>query len=115
MRLLRQRLPRSIKSSLDLAKLTHGKRVSTAGLVICRQQPGTAKGVVFITMEDEHGFINLILYAHVFEQFRFIANNNSILLAHGKMERDGEVLYVLVSRIEPVTQHAFPSMSRDFH
>jgi DNA polymerase III alpha subunit len=95
--------------------IAHGRRVSTAGLVICRQRPGTASGVVFITMEDETGFINLILYARVFDAFRHVATTSSLLMAHGKIERDGDVLYVIVERLAPVERTSFPSMSRDFH
>src|SRR6202044_3845843 len=93
----------------------NGARVSTAGMVICRQRPGTAKGVVFITMEDETGFINLILYAQIFDAFRHVATTSSLLMAHGKIERDGEVIYVVAQRLEAMNRRRFPSMSRDFH
>jgi error-prone DNA polymerase len=66
-------------------------------------------------MEDETGFINLILYARVFDAFRHVATTSSLLMAHGKIERDGEVLYVIVERLEPLERRSFPSMSRDFH
>jgi error-prone DNA polymerase len=115
MRLVRSKLPPGTKSSNELLAIAHGRRVRTAGLVICRQRPGTASGVVFITMEDETGFINLILYARVFDAFRHVATTSSLLMAHGKIERDGDVLYVIVERLEPVTRTSFPSMSRDFH
>jgi error-prone DNA polymerase len=115
MRLVRSKLPPGTKSGHELLALAHGRRVSTAGLVICRQRPGTASGVVFITMEDETGFINLILYARVFDAFRHVATTSSLLMAHGKIERDGDVLYVIVEHLEPVARTSFPSMSRDFH
>ncbi len=115
MRLLRPNLPPGTVSGGELLGIPHGRRVSTAGLVICRQRPGTASGVVFITMEDETGFINLILYARVFDAFRHVATTISLLMAHGKIERDGDVLYVIVERLEPVERRSFPSMSRDFH
>jgi len=115
MRLLRPNLPPGTKNGSELLAIPHGRRVSTAGLVICRQRPGTASGVVFITMEDETGFINLILYARVFEAFRHVATTSSLLMAHGKIERDGDVLYVIVERMEPVQRRSFPSVSRDFH
>jgi error-prone DNA polymerase len=89
--------------------------VTTAGLVICRQRPGTASGVVFITMEDETAFINLILYARVFDAFRHVATTSSLLVAHGKIERDGDVLYVIAERLQPLDRRSFPGMSRDFH
>ena len=87
-----------------------------AGIVICRQRPQTASGVVFVTLEDETGFINLILYARIFERFRHVATTSTLLLAHGKIEREGEVVYVVVNRVERlVIPQAMPSMSRDFH
>jgi error-prone DNA polymerase len=115
MRLLRSELPKQVKSAHELAQVPHGRPTATAGLVICRQRPATASGVVFITMEDETGFINLILYARVFDEFHHVATTSSLLLAHGKAERDGDVLYVIVERLEPMHHRPFPSMSRDFH
>jgi error-prone DNA polymerase len=123
MKLLRPKLPRGITSSTDLVGLAHGRRVSVAGMVICRQRPGTASGVVFVTMEDEQGFINLILWARVFEEHRHVATTAALLLARGKIEREGEVVYVVVDALEPLdatTRAAHdvsgaPSMSRDFH
>jgi error-prone DNA polymerase len=99
---------------------TLGARVSTAGLVICRQRPMTASGVVFVTLEDETGFINLILYARVFDEHRHVATTSSLLCAHGKIEREGDVVYVVPTRLERLEIEAMktahvPAMSRDFH
>jgi error-prone DNA polymerase len=101
-------------------------------MVICRQRPGTASGVVFITLEDEHGFINLIVWSKTFEELRHVATTSTLLLAHGKIEREGEVVYVIVEKLEAlalrdrakrgpapraarVIETTIPSMSRDFH
>ncbi|WP_457836106.1 OB-fold nucleic acid binding domain-containing protein, partial [Staphylococcus aureus] len=83
----RASLPRKIKSAVELAEMPHGARASAAGLVICRQRPGTASGVVFVTMEDETGFLNLVLWAKVFEAQRHVATTSSLLVAHGSIER----------------------------
>ena len=118
MKLLRSTLSSRIRSAAALASLTQGARVSAAGLVICRQRPMTASGVVFVTMEDETGFINLILYAHVFERFHHVATTSTLLLGHGTIEREGEVLYIVVKELEPVRVAKAlrsVSMSRDFH
>ena len=117
MKLLRPSLPVSVKSSRGLSDAPHGSRISVAGLVICRQRPATASGVVFITMEDELGFLNLILYAHIFEKLRHVATTSALLLAHGKVEKEGEVVYVIVDGLEAmrVTEAKLTSMSRDFH
>jgi error-prone DNA polymerase len=122
MKVVRPRLPKHYKSARDLATTPHGARVSTAGMVICRQRPGTASGVVFVTMEDETGFINLILWARTFEAWRHVATTSAMLVAHGKVERQGEVVYVVPDRLEKLglegaarEQNDVPAMSRDFH
>jgi error-prone DNA polymerase len=123
MRFLRPSLSKRIKSATELAKMPHGARASAAGLVICRQRPGTASGVVFVTMEDETGFLNLVLWAKVFDAQRHVATTSSLLLAHGRIERtttkkEGEkptdVVYLVVDRLEPLAMNV-PAMSRDFH
>jgi error-prone DNA polymerase len=55
-----------------VAQLPHGRRVRYAGAVICRQQPGTAKGVVFLTLEDETGFVNVVLWPKVWTTYRVL-------------------------------------------
>ncbi len=84
-------------------------------MVICRQRPGTASGVVFITLEDETGFINLILWAKTFERWRHVATTSSMLVAHGKIERDRSVVYIVPDRLERLQLIDVPAMSRDFH
>jgi error-prone DNA polymerase len=117
-----------VLSASELRERRKGERVSVAGVVICRQQPGTASGVVFITLEDETGFSNLILWRTVYEQFRLAARHASILLAHGEVERqvqrDGShwgggsaVIHLIVrslSRLD-VPGRDIHSGSRDFH
>jgi error-prone DNA polymerase len=121
MKVARPRLPAHVKSAKDLAAMPHGARVSTAGMVICRQRPGTASGVVFVTLEDETGFINLILWTRTFDAFRHVVTSSSMLLAHGKVERSreagasGDVIYVVPDRIEALRLLDVPAMSRDFH
>ncbi|HEX7663364.1 MAG TPA: error-prone DNA polymerase, partial [Polyangiaceae bacterium] len=118
MKLARGQLARSVKSSSELLQAKHGDRITVAGLAICRQRPGTASGVVFITLEDELGFLNLVLWSKTFEEMRYVATTSSMLIAHGKVERAtaSEVVYVIVDRLEPlVLQTEVPSMSRDFH
>jgi len=119
-----------VLSSSELHARRKGELVSVAGVVICRQQPGTASGVVFITLEDETGFANLILWRAVYERFRLPARHASILLAHGEVERqvradgsnlpgDGDraVIHLIVrslSRLD-VPGHDIRAVSRDFH
>jgi DNA polymerase III alpha subunit len=114
MSVARASLPPAFKRAADLASLPHGAQVSTAGLVICRQRPQTASGVVFVTLEDETGFINLILWAAIFERWRHVSTTSSLLAAHGKIEREGAVVYVIPERLERLGVHGVPAMSRDF-
>jgi error-prone DNA polymerase len=115
MSVVRRSLPGHFKTSRDLARAANGEQVSTAGLVICRQRPGTASGVVFITLEDEAGFVNLILWANTFDRWRYVATTSSMLVAHGKVECQGDVVYVVPDRLEKLQLFEVPSMSRDFH
>jgi error-prone DNA polymerase len=115
MKVVRAKLPAHCKSARDLASTPHGARVTTAGVVICRQRPQTASGVVFVTLEDETGFVNLILWAPTFERWRHVATTSSMLVAHGKVEREGEVVYVIPDRLERLALYDVPPMSRDFH
>jgi error-prone DNA polymerase len=115
MKVVRPRLPPGCKSAIELLCAPHGTTVSTAGVVICRQRPQTARGVVFITLEDETGFINLILWSSMFERWRQVATESAMLFACGKVERQGAVAYVLPARLERLTLDALPAMSRDFH
>lgn len=126
MRHLRQQLQaRNVVLATDLLALKKGVRVSVAGLVLSRQQPGTASGVVFVTLEDETGFVNLILYQQVFERFHWVARHSTLLLAHGAIERetkplapdDAPVIHVLVESLERLDTpgKGLSSMSRDFH
>ena len=118
MRIARLHLPKRVKRGAELVSMAQGARVASAGLVICRQRPQTASGVVFVTMEDETGFINLILYARIFDRLRHVATTSTLLLAEGKIERAGEVVYIVADRLSPVTMQGVervPAMSRDFH
>jgi error-prone DNA polymerase len=132
MRHMRKHLNRSVLRASELRSRNKGELVSVAGVVICRQQPGTASGVVFITLEDESGFANLILWRAVYEKFRLPARHSSILLAHGEVERqvraDGSnlqppdspefpVIHLIVRSLErlDVPGRDIRSASRDFH
>jgi error-prone DNA polymerase len=79
--------PWGVLTAAELAVSPAGRRVRVAGLVTARQRPGTASGVVFITMEDETGVANLIFYSSVFEAYRSVAQQAPLLLVTGKVER----------------------------
>ena len=102
MALLRDRLPVDAVTSRDFETLEHGTRVRAGGLVVARQRPGTANGIVFVLLEDEYGTINLIVPAHVYERNRLTVRTEPLMLVEGKLERfaaAGGAINVLVDRI----------------
>ena len=88
-----------------------------AGLVLVRQRPGTASGIVFMTLEDETGVANLIVRPHIYERYRRVARHGVVILARGTVERQGGVVHILVRRLEQVDEAmaALAARSRDFH
>ncbi len=91
--------------------------VKVAGLVLVRQRPATASGIVFITLEDETGVANLILRPQIYEQFRAAARYASLLQAEGYIERQGQVIHILTKRLVDQSQllAGYAFRSRDFH
>ncbi|MBD0328908.1 MAG: error-prone DNA polymerase, partial [Thermoleophilia bacterium] len=98
--LLRPHLPAGVLSSRDLCETADGGYVAAAGMVVARQRPATANGVVFMLLEDEHGQFNLIVPPPVYDRFRAIVRGESLLLARGRFERRGRNQNVLVSRLD---------------
>ena len=98
--LLRPHLPAGTLSSADLLEQSHGRSVAVAGMAIARQRPSTAKGIVFMLLEDEHGQMNLIVQPHVYERHRATVRAEPLVLAYGRFEKVKENRNVLVSRIE---------------
>ncbi|MEH6520289.1 error-prone DNA polymerase [Sulfitobacter sp.] len=87
-------------SSHNLIHMAHGARVSLAGLVLVRQKPGSAKGVCFITLEDEDGVANLVIWPKLFEHFRALIMTARLLVVHGRVQTDGRVIHVVADRLE---------------
>jgi error-prone DNA polymerase len=101
---LRDRLARDgIVENVRLRSIPAGRRVRVAGLVLVRQQPGSANGVIFITIEDETSVANLIVWPTVYARFRKIVLTAGLLRAEGKLQREGEVIHVVVDRLVDLT------------
>ncbi len=103
--LLRDDLPSDAVTSLELDRLAHGTRVKVAGLVVARQRPGTAGGIVFVLLEDEHGTINLIIPSQIYERNRLTVRTEPLMIVEGKLERfaaAGGSINVLVDRVGSV-------------
>lgn len=95
----------------------NGSRVHYAGLVICRQRPGTAKGVLFMTLEDETGLVNLIVWEKVLEKYELLAKTQSFLGITGKLQMEGGVVHIIVEELWKPQMERRPAdtKSRDFH
>jgi len=87
----------------DLSGLKDGQTIKVAGLVLVRQRPGTAKGVCFITIEDETGFTNLVVFENLFEKFRKEIIQSRLLMVEGKLQIEGEVIHIIVKRCFDLT------------
>ena len=87
-----------IRSTKELDDVKDGDPVKVAGLVLVRQRPGTAAGVCFITIEDETGFSNLVVFQKLFDKYRKEILQAKLLMVEGKLQREGEVVHVIVKR-----------------
>jgi error-prone DNA polymerase len=115
---MRERLAAlGLPDARTVSSLPNGRRVRYAGLVIVRQRPGTAKGVVFMTMEDETGFVNVVLWQDVFNRYALVAKTSSFLGVTGKIQRESNVVHVVAESLwEPDSPHERAhTKSRDFH
>jgi DNA polymerase III alpha subunit len=87
----------------DLDAPPNGARITVAGLVLVRQRPGTAKGVIFVTLEDETGTANVVVWAKVYERFRRAVIAGRLLRVTGRIQREGPVLHVVAEEIEDIS------------
>ncbi|MFN0017191.1 MAG: error-prone DNA polymerase, partial [Pirellulaceae bacterium] len=99
-----------------LLDMPDGRFLRVAGIILLRQRPSTAKGITFVTMEDESGIVNLVVKQQIWEQFYTVARKSAAWLAHGRLERREKVIHVLVSRIEDLSAKIgdLRTKSRDF-
>lgn len=86
-----------------LVEPPNGARVTVAGLVILRQRPGTANGVIFVTLEDETGVVNVIVWRSLYEHFRRAVIAGRLLRVTGRIQRDNNVTHVIAERIEDLS------------
>jgi error-prone DNA polymerase len=107
--------PRGVLRAIDLARLPNGRFVRVAGCVIARQRPGTAKGFVFLSLEDETGIANIIVTPDVLDRYRATIIQGKFLLFEGPLQNVDNVIHVKAARVEEIAiLHAAPP-SRDFH
>ena len=115
MKLLRAQFPQAWRAT-DLAAARHGATVQIAGNVICRQRPGTAKGFVFISLEDETGVSNAIVTPDLFEKLRLLITEEPFLLIEGEVQNSDGVVLIKARQIAPLKHDRLVgSESHDFH
>ncbi len=116
--LLRPELERRrLRSAAALAELPDNAHARAAGLVISRQRPGSAGKVVFITLEDETGYVNLVIWSRVLERWRAAILGASLLAVSGRLQRESGVAHLIVARARDLTDllGGLDAPSRDFH
>lgn len=114
---LREQLAqRRIIPAEQLATHVPDRRVKVAGLVLMRQRPATAAGVTFMTLEDETGVANLVVFPAIWQQFRPVARFATVLVASGRLQREGDVIHVVCDRLDDASEllQDLRSSSRDF-
>nr|WP_282615407.1 error-prone DNA polymerase [Pseudomonas violetae] len=108
---------RRCRSSRELLEVEHGRPVSVAGLVTGRQRPGTASGVTFVTLEDEFGNVNVIVWRDLAERQRKVLVGSQLLKVDGRWESQGEVRHLIAGRMSDLSEllDGISIRSRDFH
>jgi error-prone DNA polymerase len=116
--LLRDRLRRQrIRSAEEVSNARNGQFIRTAGIVTCRQRPATASGVIFVTLEDETGYVNLIVWNDLADRQRRELVGSRLLAVNGEVQREGRVVHVLARRLEDLSPllGRLATTSHDFH
>jgi error-prone DNA polymerase len=108
---------RGLPDARAVTGMKNGVRVSYAGLVICRQRPGTAGGVVFMTLEDETGFVNVVIWESVFQRYAVLAKTTGFLGVTGKLQVEDGVVHLVAEELWEPRLELKPAAvrSRDFH
>jgi error-prone DNA polymerase len=101
---VRERLDQlHVTPTAGLASMANGAFVKVCGLITVRQRPGTAKGVLFITVEDETGFANLVVWSKTYEKYRKVILQSRLFMVTGKLQVEGEVIHVVVRSCHNLT------------
>jgi error-prone DNA polymerase len=108
MELMRPNIDPKLRRSTELERIAGGEEVEVAGMVVARQRPGTAKGIVFMTLEDERGIVNVIVPKRVYERHRTAVRTAVMVRARGRLERQEGVVNVLVSEVLPLERTKRP-------
>jgi len=102
--LLRPSLPASMVSTHDLPSLQDGTPVRIAGLIVCRQRPGTAKGITFLLLEDEFDLVNVVIYPDLYERQRFHVRSTPLLIVEGRLQMVANNINIVAERLVAVEE-----------
>ena len=105
----------NIKSAAEMRAMAHGKRATVAGAVITRQRPGTASGLIFLTLEDETGYANVIVMPQVYEEYRQAVLEPKFIRVSGTVQNQDGIVHLKASHVEALTVSAAQMASHDFH
>jgi len=105
----------NIKSAAEMKAMAHGKRATVAGAVITRQRPGTASGLIFLTLEDETGYANVIVMPHVYEEYRQAVLEPKFIRVSGTVQNQDGIVHLKAEHVEALSVSAAPMASHDFH
>ena len=94
----------NVLSAAQLSETKNNSRIKVAGMVLLRQRPSTAKGITFVTLEDETGVANLVVKQPIWDKFYAIARRSPAWVAHGKLESRYSVVHVVVSHLEDLAE-----------
>lgn len=106
-----------LPDAIGVASMPHGSPTHYAGVVICRQRPGTAKRVMFVTLEDETGFVNLVVWERVLKEYKLLATTQSFLGVSGKVQKESNVVHIVVEKMwvpDLQLEREVVARSRDF-
>ena len=102
--LLRSRLPAHYVTTADIDTLPDGRIIEIAGLIVCRQRPGTAKGIQFLLLEDELGLVNVVVHPRLYEERRLTVRGEPFLVITGELQHQGGAINVVARDIVPLEQ-----------
>jgi error-prone DNA polymerase len=104
-----------VKRACDLPRVPDGQYTRVAGCVIARQRPGTAKGFVFLSLEDETGISNVIVNPDLYEKYRVVINREKFLRVEGVLQNQDHTISIKACRVLPISITAAETQSHDFH
>jgi error-prone DNA polymerase len=107
-------MDQGIATAAEAIVAPEGRRVRVAGIVLTKQRPATAGGMIFLTIEDETGAANIVVRPDVWQAADHAVRRAAVLVVHGRIQRRGQIVHILATSLEPLALASLPRMSRDF-